>query len=128
MHTIGTAVGGIFQLFFDQFWLKIITVTSFFIFGIALIYMSITDNEEEQDFDDKMQEIAKEMIPEDERQFKANQKQVYEKENFETFNMGSTESGNSEEDNNCNFVKTHGQSIVTKTHKMLAFNQAIKII
>jgi putative Ca2+/H+ antiporter (TMEM165/GDT1 family) len=67
MHVSGVAVGGLFQYIFTPFWLKLITVVSFFVLGVALIVMGIMEKEEEEDFDTKMREIEMEMLSEKSR-------------------------------------------------------------
>lgn len=59
MHSLGSLFGGLFQLFLSQYILTIISTGAFFIFGIALIYFGLT--EEEDDFDTKQQEVQKEV-------------------------------------------------------------------
>ena len=49
------------QLIFASFYLKIGAIILFFIFGIALLYEGISNQEEEEDFETKMKEVENEM-------------------------------------------------------------------
>lgn len=51
-----------FQYIFTPFWLKLITVVSFFIFGVALIYAGITEEEEHKQFEEKIHEVEIELM------------------------------------------------------------------
>jgi len=62
MHILGVAVGDVFQYILSPFWLKLITVVSFFIFGVVLIYMGITEEPDTEDLEEKLKEIEVEMI------------------------------------------------------------------
>lgn len=59
MHTLGSLCGGIFQLFLPQYVLNVISVVVFAIFGIALIYIGFT--EEEDDAETKIKEVEEEL-------------------------------------------------------------------
>lgn len=69
MHVAGVAVGGVFQYIFTPFWLKLITVVSFFIMGVVCIYMGITEEEEEETYEEKLREIEMEMVTPRSRKF-----------------------------------------------------------
>lgn len=62
MHVVGVAVGGLFQYIFTPFWLQLITVVSFFIFGVALVYAGITEKEEHKQFEEKIHEVEIELM------------------------------------------------------------------
>ena len=62
MHILGVLVGDIFQYFLSPSWIKLITVVSFFIFGVILIYTGIRAEHENEDLDTKLKEIEVEMI------------------------------------------------------------------
>lgn len=60
MHVAGVALGGTIQLIFATFWIKILTVAAFFLFGVILIYQALTEEEEEEDFYVKIKEVEDE--------------------------------------------------------------------
>lgn len=60
MHVAATAVGNVFQYFLSEDILKMITVISFFIIGVVLIYMGITGEEESEE--ERYREVEVEMI------------------------------------------------------------------
>ena len=62
MHILGVLVGDVFQYFISPFWIKLITVVSFFIFGVVLIYMGITEEPDNEDIDTKLKELEEEEI------------------------------------------------------------------
>ena len=62
MHVLGVLVGDVFQYFLSPFWVKLITVVSFFVFGVILIYTGITAEPETEDLDTKLKEIEVEMM------------------------------------------------------------------
>ena len=61
MHVLGVLVGDVFQYFITPFWIKLITVISFFIFGVVLIYMGITEEADNEDIDTKLKGLEEEM-------------------------------------------------------------------
>lgn len=62
MHVAAVGVGGISKLFVSDYWLHWITVCSFLLIGIILIYMGITEEEEHEEFDEKLKNIEVEMM------------------------------------------------------------------
>ena len=62
MHVLGVLVGDVFQYFLTPFWVQLITVISFFIFGVVLIYQGITAEEDNEDLDTKLKGIEVEMM------------------------------------------------------------------
>lgn len=61
MHVLGVLVGDVFQYFLSPFWIKLVTVVSFFIFGVVLIYMGITEEPDTEDIDTKLKVLEEEM-------------------------------------------------------------------
>lgn len=61
MHILGVLVGDVFQYVLSPFWIKLITVVSFFIFGVVLIYMGITEEPDTEDIDTKLKGLEEEM-------------------------------------------------------------------
>lgn len=118
-------IGGVFQLFFTPFWLKLTTVIAFFIFGVALLYMGITDHEEEADFEHKMHEIEIEMMSDEGREL--NRSNVSYIEDPEKVALRSSQNEEVEEES-YKIVESKKESVFTKIYKVLAFNQAMKII
>ena len=114
-------------MFFTPFWLKLITVIAFFIFGVALLYMGITDNEEEADFDHKMQEIEMEMMSDDSRVLNRSGSIHSNVNDPEKVSLRSSDNDEADEDN-YKIVNSQKESVFTKIYKVLAFNQAMKII
>lgn len=116
MHVAGVAVGGIFQYIFTPFWLKLITVVSFFVLGVALIVMGIMEKEEEEDFDTKMREIEMEMLSEKSRKLskKASLKDVEEDDEVNSELMNGDHKKTKENE---------GSSLMA-FFKLLVFNEA----
>mmetsp|Transcript_27512 Transcript_27512/g.27393 ORF Transcript_27512/g.27393 Transcript_27512/m.27393 type:complete len:246 (+) Transcript_27512:17-754(+) len=60
MHVVGVALGGTIQLLFSTFWIKMITIAAFFLFGVFLLYNAFTEEEEEEDYYVKIKEVEEE--------------------------------------------------------------------
>lgn len=63
MHVLGVYLGNIFMMVLGEYWLKIISIVAFLIFGILMIKEAIT--EEEEDADTKIKEVEEELIHKD---------------------------------------------------------------
>ena len=59
MHTIGCYCGNIFQYFFSEYVLKIVSCVAFFLFGVVLIYQGWTMKEET--YEEKIKEVEEEL-------------------------------------------------------------------
>ena len=59
MHTIGCYCGNIFQYFFSEYVLKIVSCVAFFVFGVVLIYQGWTMKEET--YEEKIKEVEEEL-------------------------------------------------------------------
>jgi len=119
MHVVGVAVGGLFQFFFSQFWLHWITVVSFFVIGVILIYLGITEEPDKEEFDDKMKEIEQEMI----------EKSSIFSDEYANEHLNNEDNFIAEKDNEANsHHKEKKESTFWKYARMLLFNEAIKII
>ena len=67
MHIAATAVGNVFKYFLSENILSLITVISFFIIGVVLIYMGITGEEESEE--ERFREVEMEMIEKGSRKY-----------------------------------------------------------
>jgi len=121
-------VGGVFQLFFTPFWLKLTTVIAFFIFGVALLYMGITGHEEEADFEHKMHEIELEMMSDEGRGLNRSSSHSSKSADPEKVSLRNSQNDEIEEEECYTIVEAKKESVFTKIYKVLAFNQAMKII
>ena len=63
MHVVGVYLGNIFMMVLGEYWLQIISIVTFFIFGIKMIYEAWT--EEDEDIDTKIKEVEDEMMHKD---------------------------------------------------------------
>lgn len=115
MHCAGVAVGGLFQYILTPFWLKLITVVSFFIMGVAFLYMGFTEEEEHEEFEEKMREIELEMIS-DKRSRKLSKDEELVDEEQAMVSKDDTEE-NGKHDN-----------VIVKCFKFLILNEAVRII
>ena len=61
MHILGVLVGDVSQYFITLFWIKLITFISFFIIGVVLIYMGITNEPDNEDIDTKLKGLEEEI-------------------------------------------------------------------
>mmetsp|Transcript_6572 Transcript_6572/g.7321 ORF Transcript_6572/g.7321 Transcript_6572/m.7321 type:complete len:219 (-) Transcript_6572:11-667(-) len=132
MHVIATAFGGIFQLIFTPFWLKLITVIAFFIFGVALIIMGIMDNEKEEDFEHKMHDIEMEMVSEKGREYTKGVNPNSEGEDAEEVSLKINNSNSDEVslnlEENGYTIERKEENIFKRIYNVIAFNQSMKII
>ena len=121
-------IGNVFQLFLSEFWMHWILVVSFLIMGLALIYMGITEEEEKEDFDEKMKNIEHEMMSQRSRVFSGDfedEEKSQELENMLPDNPEKEAEARKPADKQAE-KNEHG--VVWKIARLLCLNEAMKII